>query len=69
MKEKMMRSEAPNGTFLVNRTVNGIPVAGNEFLKNDPLKDSDALRILLTARQRANRANDPGFSGENQLYH
>lgn len=54
--------------FMIRRTVNGIPVAANDFPGLCTIGD-DALRILLTARQRANREMASGVPGENQILH
>lgn len=58
-----------DGGFSVNRTVNGMPVSGNDFLTKYSVEDADALRLLLTARQRANKAAAGEIAGEGQLIH
>ena len=62
-------SSPVSGGFTISRTVNGIPVSGNDFLKKYSVEDSDAMRILLTARRRANGTMIADISGENQIIH
>lgn len=57
------------GAFTVNRTINGIPVSVNDFPENCPIEDSDALRILLTAKRRANGDQLSAAPGEKQIIH
>ena len=59
----------PADGFVVNRTINGIPVSGNDFLESCAIEDGDALRILLAARHRANGTNTSGIGGDNQITH
>ena len=40
------------GRFAIQRTINGIPISANDFPERCSIEDSDAIRILLTARQR-----------------
>ena len=56
-------------SFSIRRTVNGIPIAANDFPELCSIGDDDALRILLTARQRANSEAASGIPGENQIIH
>ena len=56
------------GRFAIQRTINGIPISANDFPERCSIEDSDALRILLTARQRANTAA-MGVPGESQVIH
>ncbi len=58
-----------SSVFSVNRTVNGMPVSGNDFLAKYSVEDTDALRLLLAARQRANKAAAGEIAGEGQLIH
>lgn len=55
--------------FSVYRTINGIPVSGNDFLLNCSIEDSDALRILLAARHRAAGSAASGIFGGSQITH
>lgn len=48
--------------FTVSRTINGIPVSANDFLRTCSVEDSDVLRILLAARRRAGFSGTPGDS-------
>ena len=49
--------------------INGIPISANDFPERCSIEDSDALRILLTARQRANGTATMGVPGESQVIH
>lgn len=55
--------------FTVSRTIDGIPVSGNDFLRTCSVEDSDALRILLTARRRAGRSALFDVPGDRQVTH
>lgn len=57
------------GRFAIQRTINGIPISANDFPERCSIEDSDALRILLTARQRANGTVAMGVPGESQVIH
>lgn len=57
------------GNFTVSRTVNGMPVSGDHFPQSCSIEDSDALRLLLTARRRANRETLSEISGGEPIVH
>lgn len=62
------RKHFPDG-FTVSRTIDGIPVSGNDFLRNCSVEDSDVLRILLAARRRAGEAGFYDAPGDGQITH
>ena len=55
--------------FTVSRTANGIPLSDDQFPQNCSIEDNDALRLLLTARRRANRETLSEISGGEQIIH
>ena len=55
--------------FTISRTINGTPVSVDNFPQNCSIEDNDALRLLLTARRRANRETLSEMSGGEHIIH